>query len=96
MQLFSRHSWVLNLLFEENQIRTDETINVIGFNNTPLAAYQHPPLASVDVNAEKLGYYAAKLLIHKLKKVTSERQYYIIDTFLQERNLKDRNKNPSS
>ena len=38
-------------------------IAVVGFNNTPLSEYRKVPLASVDVKAEELGYYASKLLI---------------------------------
>ena len=44
----------------------NRNIAIVGFNNTPLSAYQNPPLSSVDINTEKLGYSAAKLLIEKL------------------------------
>lgn len=63
----------------------DLNIEVVGFNNTPLASYQNPPLTSVDINAEKLGYYAAKLLIEKLEKVEGAVNHYIIETSLVER-----------
>lgn len=62
-----------------------EDISVVGFNNTPLCAYHNPPLASVDINAEKLGYYAAKLMIDTLKKEAQPLKHYIIDTYLEER-----------
>lgn len=42
-------------------------VRVTGFNNTPLAEYQTPPLTSVDIRAEELGYQAARLLIHTLE-----------------------------
>jgi DNA-binding LacI/PurR family transcriptional regulator len=64
---------------------SDLNIEVVGFNNTPLASYQTPPLSSVDINAEKLGYYAAKLLIEKLEKVESSVNHYIVETNLIER-----------
>lgn len=64
---------------------SDEAINVVGFNNTPLAEYQSPPLSSVDINAEKLGYYAAKLLVNRLEKVDNLVNHYIIETKLVER-----------
>ncbi|WP_238883954.1 LacI family DNA-binding transcriptional regulator [Clostridium sp. YIM B02551] len=57
-------------------------VALVGFNNTPLAAYQNPPLASVDINAEKLGYYAAKLLLGSLNDSNLERNHYIIETNL--------------
>lgn len=60
-------------------------ISVIGFNNTPLAAYQSPTLTSVDINAEDLGYYAAKLLINKLENIKENITSYIIETELVER-----------
>jgi DNA-binding LacI/PurR family transcriptional regulator len=64
---------------------TDKKIDVIGFNNTPLADYQSPPLSSVDINAEKLGYYAAKLLVNKLENVENVLNHYIVETKLIER-----------
>ncbi|MTI49203.1 MAG: LacI family transcriptional regulator [Firmicutes bacterium] len=64
---------------------TDEKIAVVGFNNTPLASYQSPKLSSVDINAEELGYHAAKLLIDKLENKESNMQHYIVDTKLIER-----------
>jgi DNA-binding LacI/PurR family transcriptional regulator len=60
-------------------------ISIVGFNNTPLTAYRNPPLSSVDINSEELGYFAVKLLINKLE---NEKEYitnYIIDTKLIER-----------
>lgn len=62
-----------------------ENISVIGFNNTPLSEYQSPPLTSVEINSDKLGYYAAKLLLDKLTKENSNINYYIVDTNLIER-----------
>lgn len=41
----------------------ENNISIIGFNNTPLAAYQHPQLSSVEIYGEKLGYEASKLLV---------------------------------
>ena len=58
---------------------------MVGFNNTPLAEYRSTPLASVDVKAEELGYYGAKLLIDKLERKNIGKNFYIIDTELVER-----------
>lgn len=66
---------------ERGQIK----ISVVGFNNTPLAAYQNPPLSSVDINAKKLGYYAAKLLINRLQNKEQMPNHYIVETNLVER-----------
>lgn len=62
-----------------------EQIALVGFNNTPLAEYRSTPLASVDVKAEELGYYGAKLLIDKLERKNIGKNFYIIDTELVER-----------
>ena len=43
-----------------------KSIAIVGFNNAPMVEYQQPPLASVDINAEQLGYHGARLLIQFL------------------------------
>mgnify|MGYP000124366127 CR=1 FL=1 len=58
--------------------------SVFGFNNIPIAQYKNPPLASVDINSEKLGMYATKLLIDKLESRESK-GYYVVETNLIER-----------
>lgn len=67
---------------KENNIKN---ISVIGFNNTPLAQFQDPPLASVDINASELGYYAAKLLIESLENKDVNITHYIVDSKIIER-----------
>ena len=61
-----------------------EDISIVGFNNIPLTQYKNPPLSSVDINSEKLGMYATKLLIDKLENRESK-GYYVIETKLVER-----------
>lgn len=68
-----------------NSEKNNKKTAIVGFNNTPLAIYQTPPLSSVDINAEKLGYYAAKLLVQKLKSEEMSTNHFIIDTNLIER-----------
>ncbi|WP_160678434.1 LacI family DNA-binding transcriptional regulator [Clostridium sp. C8-1-8] len=58
---------------------------LVGFNNIPLSEYQNPPLSTVDINAKKLGYYAAKLLIDRLQQKEEELDHYIIETKFVER-----------
>ena len=60
-------------------------IALIGFNNSQIAQYQKPSIASVDIMAGRLGNYAAKLLISKLEGKNSKRKNYIVDTKLVER-----------
>lgn len=59
-------------------------IAVTGFNNTPLGMYQSPKLTSVDVNADKLGFYAAKVLIDFIERKEAT-THYIVPTNLVER-----------
>ncbi len=59
-------------------------IAVVGFNNTQLSMYQNPPLATVDINADKLGYQAAKLLIKNLEE-NRKKTHYIVETEFVER-----------
>lgn len=63
----------------------NKSIAIAGFNNTPLSVYQTPSLSSVDINAEKLGYSAAKLLIERLNGETMQTNHFIIDTNFIER-----------
>ena len=61
------------------------SISIAGFNNIPMTEYQNVPLSSVDINAEKLGFYATKLIINKLEEKDNKKNSYIIDTRLIER-----------
>ena len=61
-----------------------DNISVVGFNNIPLSQYKNPPLSSVDINSEKLGMYATKLLIDKLEG-RENKGYHVVETKLIER-----------
>lgn len=69
-------------VIKENKI---SDMALVGFNNNQLAQYQIPPLASVHINADKLGYYAAKLLINNLEGDTGTNTHYIVNTEFIER-----------
>ena len=60
-----------------------EDISVVGFNNIPLASYRKPSLSSVDINSEKLGFYAAKILIDKLEGKKKMRNHVIETKFIE-------------
>lgn len=62
--------------------RKIKNIEVVGFNNNPLAEFQNPPLSSVDINADELGYYAAKILIDHLENSETSMNHHIIDSKL--------------
>ncbi|CEN77973.1 LacI family DNA-binding transcriptional regulator [Paraclostridium sordellii] len=69
-------------LLNEKSIKN---ISLVGFNDTKLDKYQNPPLASVNINADELGYYAAKLLIDKLENNSAINNHYIVKTEFIER-----------
>ena len=62
-----------------------EDVALVGFNNIPLGEFQNPPLSSIDINADDLGYYAAKLLIDKLEGETLTKMNHIVSTNFIER-----------
>lgn len=59
-----------------------EDIDLVGFNNNPLAEFQTPALSSIDINATELGYYAAKILIDFLENCETSMNHYIIESKL--------------
>lgn len=65
--------------------RDIKDISIVGFNNIQISEYQKPSLSSVDINSEKLGYYATSLLISKLEGKEINLNKYIIETKLIER-----------
>lgn len=65
--------------------RKIKNIDVVGFNNSPLAELQIPPLSSVDINSEELGYHATKILIDFLENDDTSINHYIIETKLVKR-----------
>lgn len=71
-----------NIAIKEKDL---DGLALVGFNNTYLAEYQTPSLTSVDINAEELGQYAAKLLIDKLEDGHMSTIHYVVDARLVER-----------
>lgn len=66
----------------ENEL---SNISLVGFNNTTLSEYKIPSISSIDINAEKLGLFAAKLLIDKIENDSIRTNSYLIETKLIER-----------
>lgn len=76
------------LAFGALKVLKEKNINniaMIGFNNSPLAEFQTPPLSSIDINAAELGYYAAKILIDYLENNETHIDHYIVESKLIER-----------
>ncbi len=67
------------------EIGMQDKVRVAGYNNTAIAVYATPPLTSVDVNAERLGTQAARLLIASLKGEPNESNYRIVPATIIER-----------
>lgn len=56
-------------------------IPIIGFNNNKFGEFKNPSLSSVDINADELGYKAAKLLVRSLEFNKDEvKKNYIVET----------------
>ena len=61
-------------------------VKIVGFNNTPMAKYQNPPISSVDIKARELGYEATRLLINYLNDdLKGKNKYCIVDAELIDR-----------
>ena len=60
-------------------LRIPEDMEVISFNNDPLAEFCRPSLTTVDINAYALGYNSAKLIIEKIKG-TAKKDKVIVPT----------------
>lgn len=65
--------------------RNLKDISVIGFNNTARSSYQSPSLTTVDVNPERLGEMAGKLLINIIENGEVKINHHIVETKLIER-----------
>lgn len=52
---------------KQARLRIPEDIEMVSFNNVPLAELCSPSLTSVDIDAYSLGYESSKLVIQKIK-----------------------------
>lgn len=52
-------------------IKIPSELEVVSFNNIPLAEYCMPSLTSVEINSPVIGYESAKLMIEKIKGIAS-------------------------
>ena len=56
-------------------------------NNEMIKYIDNIKFPSVDINAEKLGFYATKLIINRLEEQINQKNSYIIETKFIERKL---------
>lgn len=64
---------------KEKNLRIPEDIEIVSFNNIPMAQIISPSITSVDINVFTLGYEASKLIIEKIKG-TSDKEKVIVPT----------------
>lgn len=64
---------------KEKNLRIPEDIEIVSFNNIPMAQIISPSITSVDINVFTLGYEAAKLIIEKIKGA-SDKEKIIVPT----------------
>jgi len=62
---------------KEAKLSIPEDIEIISFNNVPLAEFCSPSLTSVDINASKLGFEAARLIIENIKGTAKEQKVIV-------------------
>jgi len=62
---------------KEAKISIPEEIEIISFNNVPLAEFCSPSLTSVDINASRLGFEAARLMIENIKGRAEEQKVMV-------------------
>jgi LacI family transcriptional regulator len=66
----------------EAGLRVPDDISVVGFDNVPEVAYNHPGLTTVDQSIDKMGYIAAEMLISLIEGNSLERDLYKVPTRL--------------
>ena len=62
---------------KEAKISMPEEIEIISFNNVPLAEFCSPSLTSVDIKASRLGFEAARLMIENIKGKAEEQKVMV-------------------
>jgi DNA-binding LacI/PurR family transcriptional regulator len=70
---------------KERGLSIPDDISIIGFNDTPLAAYMDPPLSSVEIFVYDLGCSAGEILINQLQEPDGHRRHIIIPAGLKPR-----------
>jgi LacI family transcriptional regulator len=58
--------------FREFEIRIPQDLSIIGFDNLPMSSTMDPPLTTIDVSKQKIGYLAVRLLDELIR--SSEKQ----------------------
>lgn len=64
---------------EQNGLKAEEDISIIGFDNTNESSWFSPALTTVSSFPEKIGYYAASYLQKRLEKTDIARQRLILE-----------------
>lgn len=63
---------------KEEGYKVPNDIEIVSFNNIPLAEFSSPSLSSVDINAITLGYESARLMIKKIEDDLEEGENKVI------------------
>jgi LacI family transcriptional regulator len=66
----------------EAGLRVPDDVSVVGFDNVPEVAYNHPGLTTVDQSIDKMGYIAAEMLISLIEGDSLESDLYKVPTRL--------------
>jgi LacI family transcriptional regulator len=64
--------------FNEYNIKVPEDISIVGFNNDNNSTYTNPPLTTINVPSEQMGYIAASYLLTHIK----DKKIYPISSYI--------------
>ena len=67
-----------------HQLRVPQDISLVGFDNMPLSAHTHPPITTVDVPKDRIGFLLVKLLQQMICRKENEPvgQIFVDGTFI--------------
>lgn len=61
--------------FREFGIKIPQQLSIIGFDNLPMSSTMEPPLTTIEVSKQKIGYFAVRLLDELIK--SSEKEHAV-------------------
>ena len=76
---------------KEVGLNIPKDIEIISFNNIPLAKFCSPALTSVDIDAYSLGFQASKLIIEQIKGTTESKRIIVPTSIVYRETFNERN-----
>jgi len=76
---------------KEVGLKIPKDIEIISFNNIPLAKFCSPALTSVDIDAYSLGFQASKLIIEQIKGTTESKRIIVPTSIVYRETFSEKN-----